>query len=69
MPTDDEAAFTRNLGNRYYGLDMRKVPRPGNGRFDIDTEKRENAYRGRDDERWIYQRRDAKKEPGEGKGG
>ena len=21
----------------------------------IDTEKRENAYRGRDDERWIYQ--------------
>ena len=52
VPSDGSAAFTRNLNNRYLGA--RRTPSPGVGRFDIETEKRENAYRGRDDERWIY---------------
>jgi len=60
IPSDGAAAFTRNLNDRYVGA--RRVPQPGDGRFDIDTDKRENAYRGRDDERWIYQ--DPKRPPG-----
>ena len=52
IPSDGTPAFTRNLSDRYVGT--RRIPNPGDGRFDIDTEKRENAYRGHDDERWIY---------------
>ena len=60
IPSDGAAAFTRNLNDRYVG--PKGIPRPGDGRFDIETDKRENNYLGRDDQRWIYQ--DAKQPPG-----
>ena len=61
FPSDGRPAFTRNLTDRYVGMD--RTPRPGDGRMDIESEKHENDYRGHDDERWIYKTRAPAKKP------
>jgi hypothetical protein len=60
FPSDGRAAFTRNLSDRYVG--MNRTPRPGDGRIEVESEKHENDYRGHDDERWIYKTRGAAKD-------
>lgn len=51
-PTDGALVFSRNLQGRYTG--WQRVPRPGDGRPRDPARRSElEAYRGRDDERWL----------------